>query len=83
MLLGNFQAAVSEPAQYPTPLAEAIAESGYRQQWIAEQIEVTESTLSRWVTGNSQYPPNRENQVKLALLLRRKREDLFPSAAAA
>lgn len=63
-----------------TPLELAITEQGLRKDWIADQLGVSKSALSKWLSG--ERSPSAENQKALALLLRRKPEELFPTPEA-
>lgn len=65
----------------PTPLAQAIEDVGFRRDWVAHQLGVSKSTVSRWCDG-SRTPSDRD-QDRLALLLRRQRNELFPATTAA
>lgn len=56
-------------------LEQAIADSGFRKAWIAERLGIRPWTLSRWLSG--EIALTEANKDKLALLLRRSKEDLF------
>lgn len=61
-----------------TALALAIEESGLRKGWIAEQLGVHPSVLSRWIGGGGHGARvDRVNREKLALLLRTPVAELF------
>lgn len=52
-----------------------IAKRGLRKKWIAEQLNVSQTVLSRWINGHSM--PSLENAFKLAGILDCKVDDLF------
>ena len=52
-----------------------IDKRGYKKKWIAEQLGVTNTVLSRWINNHSN--PSLENALKLARLLDCKVDDLF------
>lgn len=52
-----------------------IEKRGYKKKWIAGQLGVTNTVLSRWINGHSN--PSLENAFKLARLLDCKVDDLF------
>ena len=52
-----------------------IEKRGYKKKWIAEQLGVTNTVLSRWINGHSN--PSLENAFKLARILDCKVDDLF------
>lgn len=68
----------TEPAQ--TALAVAIEASGFRKDFVAEQIGVKPWTLSRWCSAEHPATPDQHQREKLALLLRRQVDELFPPA---
>lgn len=49
-----------------------IQSKGVKQKWLAQQIGVSEVTLSNWVQGN--YKPTEENLHKIAEVLNIKYE---------
>ena len=44
-----------------------IVSKGYKQRWVAEQIGVTNTTLSLWATNKTQ--PNASSLIKLMNVL--------------
>lgn len=59
-----------------TVLEIEIEASGLRHRWIAEQLGVSPSHFSRWVSGERRVDAA-VHREKLALVLRRKVSDLF------
>ena len=57
-------------------LKAAIYSCGMTQRVVAELVEISELSLSKIVTGRK--TPSSVEQAKLAQLLGRKQEDLFP-----
>jgi len=58
-----------------TKLAKALQQQGRKKLWVAEQLNVDRSTVTRWVKG--QTKPRRKYQVQLARLLNIPVEELF------
>lgn len=61
-----------------TPFKQLIDSKGIKQKWIADSLGVTETTVSRWVNGDS--APSRTMRKNLAALLeipRQEVSDLF------
>ena len=52
-----------------------ITKSGYKKKYIADELGVSQTVLSRWISGKSN--PSLENAFKLAELLRCKVDDLY------
>lgn len=52
-----------------------IAKSGYKKKYVAEQLGVSQTVLSRWINGHSM--PSLENAFKLAKILNCKVDDLW------
>jgi transcriptional regulator with XRE-family HTH domain len=48
-------------------LAQVLGEQGRKKSWLASQLQVDRSTVTRWVKGVSQ--PTRRNQANIAKLL--------------
>lgn len=44
-----------------------LAEKGQSNKWLAEQLGVTQATVSKWVTNTSQ--PNLDMLIKLSKIL--------------
>lgn len=63
-------------ATFPTVLARILAEDGRRQDWLAGQIGVHASRVSRWVNGEG-YAPGPVNRKKIAAALGRNETDVF------
>ena len=61
----------------PTNLKKMIDSRGLKQKWLAEKLDVTEDTMSRW--GNGETLPNLEAARRLAHLFGCSIDDLFPS----
>ena len=58
-----------------TALKRQIIEKGVKQTWLAEQLGVTNDTISRWVVGEN--IPKADQAVKLATLLGCTVDELF------
>ena len=54
-----------------------ILKSGYRQNFVAEQISVTPTELSHYVCGRRK--PSDETKLKLSILLRASLKEIFPN----
>ena len=52
-----------------------IEKSGYKKKWIAKQLGVSQTVLSRWINGHSM--PSLINAFKLAKILNCKVDDLY------
>ena len=52
-----------------------IVSKGYKQSWVAEQIGVTDTTMSLWATNKTQ--PNAESLIKLMGILDCTPEDIY------
>ena len=52
-----------------------IAKRGYKKKWVAEQLGVSQTVLSRWI--NNKSIPSLENTFKLAHILNCKVDDLY------
>jgi transcriptional regulator with XRE-family HTH domain len=48
-------------------IKDLIKRSGFKQKWIAEQLGVSEITISNWVSGK--YIPSFKNQERLSGVL--------------
>ncbi len=48
-------------------IKDLIKRSGFKQKWIAEQLGVSEITISNWVSGK--YIPSKRNKEKLSKML--------------
>ncbi len=48
-------------------IKDLIKSSGFKQKWIAEQLGVSEITISNWVSGK--YIPSKKNREKLSKIL--------------
>jgi transcriptional regulator with XRE-family HTH domain len=48
-------------------IKDLIKSSGFKQKWIAEQLGVSEITISNWVSGK--YIPSKRNREKLSKIL--------------
>ena len=66
------------PCTHLTPFDEAIAGSGLRKNWVAEQVGVSPSTISRLLNG--ERTPSHDLARRLGLVLRRDPAELFPAA---
>lgn len=58
-----------------TELKRAIQSSGLKQLWLAEQLGVSQNTITRWANGDR---PRVDQAQQLASLLNVPVEDLFP-----
>lgn len=58
-----------------TRLAKALQQQGRKKNWVAQQLNVDRSTVTRWVKG--QTKPTRKHQEQLALLLNIPASELF------
>jgi predicted transcriptional regulator len=47
----------------PTPLARILARQGRRLVWVAAQLDVDASTVSRWCSGDRPLPESRRQQL--------------------
>ncbi len=56
-------------------LKEIITKKGIKQKWLAQQIGVSEVTISNWVKGI--YQPTDENIEKIAKVLNIEKEKLY------
>ena len=54
-----------------------LAEQNKTNRWLAEQLNVNEGTVSRWITNNKQ--PSIETFYKISVLLKIDIKDLFES----
>ena len=52
-----------------------IVSKGRKQKWVAEQIGVTNTTISLWATNKTQ--PNAESLIKLMDVLECTPEDIY------
>lgn len=52
-----------------------IEKRGYKKKWVAEQLDVSQNVLSRWINGHSN--PSLESALRLAKLLKCKVDDLY------
>ena len=52
-----------------------IVSKGYKQNWVADQVGVTDTTLSLWATNKAQ--PNAESLIKLMRILECSPEDIY------
>tara|TARA_Y100000310_G_scaffold314367_1_gene363659 strand:+ start:550 stop:753 length:204 start_codon:yes stop_codon:yes gene_type:complete len=52
-----------------------LVKKGFLQKWVADQIGVSNTTMSLWATNNSQ--PNAESLMKLMNVLNCTPEDLY------
>ena len=52
-----------------------IVSKGYKQRWVADQIGVTNTTISLWATNKTQ--PNAESLIKLMDVLECTPEDIY------
>ena len=59
-----------------TPLKRILDEEGRRQDWLARQLNVDESAVSRWVRGV--HVPSEPNRRAIAEALGRNVDDVFP-----
>lgn len=50
------------------PLKELLTQNGIKQKWLAENIGVSEVTISSWCNGKSR--PHKKHVEKLSVLLR-------------
>jgi len=57
-------------------IKQVIKDSGYRKNWIAEQIGVKPSHISMWIS--SERKPSKERIRKLCKVVGCKVKDLFP-----
>lgn len=57
-----------------TPLKQAIEQKGFKQRWIADQLDVSEESVSRWVNGET---PKLHYAYRLSQLLGFSMEELF------
>ena len=48
-------------------IKDLIKSSGFKQKWIAEQLGVSEITISNWVSGK--FIPSKKNKEKLSKIL--------------
>ena len=48
-------------------IKDLIKRSGFKQKWIAEQLGVSEITISNWVSGK--FIPSKRNKEKLSKIL--------------
>lgn len=54
-----------------------LAEKNKTNKWLAEQLQMDQTTISRWCTNNSQ--PKVETLLEIARLLKIDIKDLFTS----
>ena len=54
-----------------------LAEKNKTNRWLADQLGVTEGTVSKWVTNTQQ--PNVETFIRIAIILKVDVRDLFES----
>ena len=52
-----------------------IVSKGFKQSWVAEQIGVTDTTVSLWATNKTQ--PNAESLIKLMDVLECTPEEIY------
>ena len=52
-----------------------LVEKGFKQRWVAEQIGVTNTTLSLWATNKAQ--PNADSLMKLMSVLNCTPEEIY------
>lgn len=48
-------------------IKDLIKRSGFKQKWIAQQMGVSEITISNWVSGK--FIPSKRNKAKLSKIL--------------
>lgn len=58
-----------------TKLNAVLAEQGRKKSWLAEQLQVDRSTVTRWVKGETR-PTSRKRET-IAILLGHSEADLF------
>jgi len=64
-------------SSYPTRLAEILAEEERSAAWLGRRLGVSRQRASRFVTGECH--PGERNRQKIAHVLERKIDDVFPS----
>ena len=52
-----------------------IVSKGYKQRWVAEQVGVTNTTMSLWATNKTQ--PNASSLIRLMSVLDCTPEDIY------
>ena len=52
-----------------------IVSKGYKQRWVAEQVGVSNTTISLWATNKAQ--PNASSLIKLMSVLECTPEDIY------
>tara|TARA_R100000808_G_scaffold36_2_gene206 strand:+ start:524 stop:721 length:198 start_codon:yes stop_codon:yes gene_type:complete len=57
-------------------IKQVIWDSGYRQNYITEKMNIQQSVLSMWI--NESRKPNKERMKQLCKLLNCKPKDLYP-----
>lgn len=60
---------------YRTGLARVLAEQGRKKSWLAGQLRVDRSTVTRWVKGETS--PRYSRQVEISRLLGEPVQELF------
>lgn len=50
-----------------TALAEILAERGHKQAWLARQLNLHPSSVSRWVLGERRLPERYKQPIAVAL----------------
>jgi transcriptional regulator with XRE-family HTH domain len=66
-----------KPARLNTPLKQALAEDGRRQNWLAERLGVDARQVWGWVHGV--HIPGHETKAEIARILGRTPEELWPA----
>ena len=62
---------------YENTIKDHIKSCGYIQKWVASQVGVHKSELSRWIKG--ERTPNDERLTKLCRILSTSRQKLYPN----
>ena len=74
-IYGNYKEKKLET--YENTIKDHIKSCGYIQKWVASQVGVHESELSRWIKG--ERTPNDERLTKLCRILSTSRQKLYPN----